>query len=221
MRKPLFTGEFIAFSEYDRIALSQLLSRLGRNLRVLEVGSWLGNGSTTTLIRVLQSRDGVLYCVDTWKGNPNVKRHQSLVAEYDAFGSFLECVKSAGGEEIVKPLVMSSADAAVIVADRSFDLIFIDADHAYDSTRQDISLWFPKVRKGGILCGHDCEGRIEILPRDVLWSARNDDTVENVHAGVVLAVDEHWGRTAHLWAEEDLQLPTGQTGRSTIWDVVA
>ena len=36
-----------------------------------------------------------------------------------------------------------------------FDLVFIDALHDYDSVYEDIRLWWPKVRVGGMLCGHD------------------------------------------------------------------
>ena len=35
------------------------------------------------------------------------------------------------------------------------DVIFIDALHDYASVVQDISLWWPRVREGGFLCGHD------------------------------------------------------------------
>jgi predicted O-methyltransferase YrrM len=39
--------------------------------------------------------------------------------------------------------------------DSQFDLVFIDALHDYESVMKDISLWWPKVRKGGVLAGHD------------------------------------------------------------------
>lgn len=35
------------------------------------------------------------------------------------------------------------------------DLVFIDALHDYEHVKQDIALWWPKVRIGGMLCFHD------------------------------------------------------------------
>ena len=37
----------------------------------------------------------------------------------------------------------------------NLDLVFIDADHSEAAVVYDICLWLPKVRPGGILCGHD------------------------------------------------------------------
>lgn len=39
--------------------------------------------------------------------------------------------------------------------DETFDVVFIDALHDYDSVMQDISLWWPLVREGGFLVLHD------------------------------------------------------------------
>ncbi len=50
---------------------------------------------------------------------------------------------------------LKSKDAVRLVDDESLDLVYIDADHSYESTLEDIKMWKPKVRKGGILCGHD------------------------------------------------------------------
>lgn len=225
--KPLFQGEFIAFSDFDRIALRSLIRRINTPFkRMLEVGSWLGNGSTKTFIEELSGGRGLLYCVDTWKGNPNVARHQAIVSDYDVFATFLWNVSISEGESTVKPLLMSSKDAAEVMADESFDLIFIDGDHSYTSTKEDIEMWLPKVRKGGILCGHDCEIRPEVLGQDYLWQHRMDDTVSCkarfpiVHPGPVLAVDEAFSGSAHLWAEEQIRLDNNCWGSSTIWDVI-
>jgi hypothetical protein len=35
------------------------------------------------------------------------------------------------------------------------DLVFVDALHDYENVMLDISLWWPMVRKGGVLAGHD------------------------------------------------------------------
>ena len=52
-------------------------------------------------------------------------------------------------------LVLRSLDAAPRVADGSLDLVFIDGIHSYEACAADIVAWTPKVRAGGIVCGHD------------------------------------------------------------------
>jgi hypothetical protein len=49
----------------------------------------------------------------------------------------------------------TSAAAAPTVPDRTLDFVFIDGNHAYDYVLQDLTLWSPKVRVGGIVAGHD------------------------------------------------------------------
>lgn len=38
---------------------------------------------------------------------------------------------------------------------RSLDFIYLDARHDYKGVTEDLKLWYPKVRKGGLIAGHD------------------------------------------------------------------
>lgn len=51
-----------------------------------------------------------------------------------------------------------SAEAPRLFLYHSVDLVFIDADHKYDSVLADMQAWWPVVRWGGIFCGHDIDG---------------------------------------------------------------
>ncbi|MDP6794098.1 MAG: class I SAM-dependent methyltransferase [Verrucomicrobiota bacterium] len=50
---------------------------------------------------------------------------------------------------------MTSEQAASVMSDNTLDFCYIDADHRYEAAKQDIDLWLPKVKSGGIICGHD------------------------------------------------------------------
>lgn len=50
---------------------------------------------------------------------------------------------------------MLSGEAARHFADQSLDYVYIDADHSQAGCAADIAVWWPKVRLGGILAGHD------------------------------------------------------------------
>ena len=227
--KPVFSGDWVAFALSDQIALAELIRRVARaGCRMAEVGSWLGNGSTQVFLRVLEPFEGAeVFCIDTWQGSSNVQRHLDFVAQYDAYGTFLHNVASAGSRTKLTPIRAASVAAADSFADGSLDFVFVDADHSYEAAKADIAAWRSKVKPGGILCGHDCELRVTAENRSVLLANVSSDGCEipgapfrHVHPGTVLAVDEAFGGAARLWAETTLTLADGTHGRSSIWWVV-
>lgn len=63
--------------------------------------------------------------------------------------------KSTPAELIREP----SVTAAAKFADGSLDFVYIDGDHSYAGVTEDILAWYPKLRTGGVLAGHDyCPG---------------------------------------------------------------
>ena len=49
----------------------------------------------------------------------------------------------------------TSENGANLFKDEFFDFVYIDANHSYESCKRDLELWYPKVKKGGIISGHD------------------------------------------------------------------
>lgn len=224
---PLYTDHAPTFGEFDQLALRTLIRRAARpGCRMLEVGSWLGTGSTQVFIDELRNCGGHLHCVDSWRGSPNADGHSEFVASYDLYASFRYNVLKSQARDLVTPVRMTSLEAAQKLHGMQFDLIFLDGDHSYKAVREDINAWRPLVRPGGILCGHDCEARVTPETLGLYTEARERDYVpspdprfEVHHPGVVLAVHELFGSRAHLWAEELLELTDGRTGPATLWDI--
>ena len=75
--------------------------------------------------------------------------------------------------EIIKK---HSVDAVQDFEDESLDFVYIDANHNYEFVKEDIEAWTPKVRKGGIVSGHDYY------------------ITKSGNSGVVDAVDEYVGK---------------------------
>lgn len=73
----------------------------------------------------------------------------------------------------VEFLHMTSKKAAGLIDDKSLDLVYIDADHGYESVMEDIRLWMPKVRPGGIISGHDYDGHHSDVQRAVKESFKS------------------------------------------------
>lgn len=77
-------------------------------------------------------------------------------------------------------LRMLSTEAAKKIKDQSLDYIYIDARHDYCGVKEDMEAYYPKLRPGGILAGHDFLYSSEVPAQD--WSICGDGSV---NAGAV------------------------------------
>lgn len=140
----------------DDVAVYRAIVDCFPNGKLLEVGSWRGRSLTSVLFLLKQLNYQKVYSVDTFMGAPTeISTSQKDALEQDIYFQFLSNIKSFGYGEIVTTYKMESIKAAHLFDDNYFDVIFIDADHIYEAVKQDIYAWLPKVKSGGILCGHD------------------------------------------------------------------
>lgn len=206
-------------SPFDEEALQQLL--VGKeHLRILEIGSWMGAGSTQILARHADQ----LVCVDHWQGNEN-PGHRHICEILDPYAIFLS--NTAMFRERIITIRADSIVGLSILADTQFDFIFIDGDHRYRHTRQDIRNSLPKLRQGGMLAGHDCEGRLSQLPGFSAEELEKDHidspipSFRHCHPGVIVAVAEAFADDVMLFADTPnrITLPDGSCGYSTIWHI--
>jgi predicted O-methyltransferase YrrM len=121
----------------------QVLVDLATGRDVLEVGSFKGL-SAWCMAHTAKS----VFSVDTHRANT---AGQTQMEELTTFEDFKRAVS---GFDNVRWFVGTSQAAAEHV-DWTFDMVFLDAMHDYVSIRDDIARWWPKLRVGGILAGHD------------------------------------------------------------------
>ena len=48
-----------------------------------------------------------------------------------------------------------SEKSCKLLPDSYLDFVYIDGNHEYKYVEKDISMWYNKVKDGGVLCGHD------------------------------------------------------------------
>ena len=63
--------------------------------------------------------------------------------------------KYSGHEDKIVFYEMDSIEASKKVEDKSLDFIFIDSYCSLEQAKNDIKVWYPKVKDGGIFAGHD------------------------------------------------------------------
>jgi predicted O-methyltransferase YrrM len=126
---------------------------------IVELGSWKGR-STKALA---MATPGIVYAVDHWRGSSNERSGPHKEASDLGSSAFFEVFKQNLIQEIVLGKlvpVMEDSTVAVqkimsVLGARTIDLLFIDAEHTYQSVKRDIQNYLPLVSVGGIISGHD------------------------------------------------------------------
>ncbi len=146
----------------NRSELNWLWQQAKRRHVIVEIGSWKGRSTHA----IASATPGILFFVEHFRGSQE-DDHQYYPETESADG--VESVRQVLLENVgpyVKAgrailLDMKSAAAAKTLAPilmhRRADMIFIDADHSYESVADDIRNWRPLLHSGGLLCGHDSD----------------------------------------------------------------
>lgn len=125
---------------------------------VAEIGTYVG-ATTIVAASLVKKLGGKYFAIDWFHGSDNTTgphKDNTLNGENvkDVFKQNIELAKV---DDIISIFDMTSLEAANVIPDASLDICFIDADHRYESIKADILAYLPKMKPGGIICGHDFE----------------------------------------------------------------
>lgn len=147
------------FTEGDAECYRMIAKQLPTDSTFAEVGVWQGRSlaAMATFLRA-EGKTAELIAVDTFRGTKGEEfAHAGTVkalggSTRDAFLANMQRVGVPGSLKIIEG---DSCDASEEVADHSLDAVFIDAAHDFQSVSEDLIAWTPKVKRGGIIAGHD------------------------------------------------------------------
>lgn len=120
-----------------------------KDLVGIQIGSYQGEG---TELFLKSGAFKTLYCIDPWESGYD-QRDQS--ADDRIFAAEQKFDKRFANNYIVKKIKAKSNDVVTKFEDESLDFIYVDGCHTYESVKDDLNNYIPKVKKGGIIAGHD------------------------------------------------------------------
>ena len=121
----------------------------------VELGAWKGDNAEK-IYRLFNIKK--LYLVDAW--DSSITKEGILRDQYDFNNIKIKVLGRFAFNKEIKIIDDFSVDAINKIKEK-VDFVYIDTSHDYETTRDELRLYFPIVKKGGMIAGHDIENRPE------------------------------------------------------------
>lgn len=149
--------------EFDAQSVIHSINLHGSELVGLELGVYMGRSFMGFLNNCPNIK--TLYGVDSWKPykdyiqgkyNPQVPAEEKneMTIEIAKHATYVGLKYSEHRDKAII-LEKDSNDALNDIPDNHLDFIFLDAYLTYEQIKNDLKVWYPKVKKGGLYMGHD------------------------------------------------------------------
>lgn len=101
-------------------------------------------------------------------------------------------------------LRMTSEEAIQLIPD-NMDFVYIDGNHAYEYIKRDIQLYYPKVKEGGVIGGHDFTDHFGVM-KAVIQFVESQGLRLNVRQKDWWIVKNYVNSTAHVGIDQQVVL---------------
>ena len=150
-----------------RYSISYVARELGQDLIVAEVGVYAGINAQDMLdwlhIKKLYLIDPFQEYTDRDGEHPQSRMDEAREITTDRFKEY---------SAIVEIVVATSIEASEKLKNVLFDFVYIDACHLHPHIDCDIAAWYPLIKVGGVLAGHDYDAP---TVREAVEGFRNAD----------------------------------------------
>lgn len=138
------------------------------------VGAEVGVHTGDTTLYLLQRLRNIekYYAIDPWKiytmydgkkyRKPGNKKYKTWTEAIKRFNKVTLPYKDK-----VIAYQLTSVEAAKLIPDNSLDWVFIDANHEYEYIKENLEIWFKKVKDKGLVSGHDYGNKWKGIKRAV------------------------------------------------------
>jgi hypothetical protein len=133
---------------------NNLLDKLPKNMVIAELGVFKGEFAKEIYTRTNPKH---LYLVDIWEGefgsgDKDGNNHTVIKDMKAVFENLCDEYKNKSNVSVVRQNTINFLTSQL---DNSLDMVYVDADHSYESVTNDLCLSFSKLKNGGVLAGHD------------------------------------------------------------------
>jgi predicted O-methyltransferase YrrM len=120
----------------------------GKDYKMIEIGSYMGE---STMLFASTHIFDVIFSIDPHEGNEEFNEMNGY--DWDFIKN--EYALNTRFFNNIVHLADYSYNISNKFKENSIDFIYIDGNHSYKSLKKDFELFLPKLKKGGIIAGHD------------------------------------------------------------------
>lgn len=159
---------------------------------IIEVGVFGASSFTVMLLALRERGEGHAYGIDPWARDASLDGmiedvHREWWSNIDYEEIYRGCQEQIGSRGLwpyCTLLRMKATDAVGTFKDDSVDLLHLDGNHSEDMAYADATLYYPKVRSGGMIVFDDIwwsEGGRITTRKAVTWLMERCDVIETVN----------------------------------------
>lgn len=134
------------FDEHNKEWYNEKVRNIKNGL-IVETGVY-GGASLLSIADTCKENNNEIHGIDPWDWDMDhltLMRGLNIILQKLKYNNFVRLIKR------------NSLNVVSRYADNSVDLVFIDTSHKYKNTLNEMNGWYPKIKKNGILSGHDYE----------------------------------------------------------------